>query len=96
MRATEYCSATVGTSPRVPTVERKCADDSTSLGDFVRTFGENSRATFSFAEQRIVRVTCTNPDIADTTPDATLDTTPDTTPDATLDTTLEATLDTTG
>ena len=74
--------------PRVPTVERKCADDSTSLGDFVRTFGENSRATFSFAEQRIVRVTCTNPDIADTTPDATLD--------ATLDTTLEATLDTTG
>jgi hypothetical protein len=53
---------------RVPTVERKCPEDTTSLGDFVRTFGENSRATFSFDEQRIVRVTCTQPDVADTVP----------------------------
>jgi hypothetical protein len=53
---------------RVPTVERKCPDDTTSLGDFVRTFGENARATFSLVEQRIVRVTCTQPDVADSLP----------------------------
>jgi hypothetical protein len=53
---------------RVPTVERKCPDDTTSLGDFVRTFGESARATFSLVEQRIVRVTCTQPDVADSVP----------------------------
>ena len=61
--------------PRVPAVERKCADDTASLGAFVQAFGENSRATFSFDEQRIVRVTCTQPDVADSVPD-TLATTP--------------------
>lgn len=56
---------------RVPTVERKCPEDTTSLGNFVRTFGENARATFSLDEQRIVRVTCTQPDVADSVPTTT-------------------------
>jgi hypothetical protein len=56
---------------RVPTVERKCPDDTTSLGDFVRTFGESARATFSLDEQRLVRVTCTQPGVADSVPTTT-------------------------
>jgi hypothetical protein len=43
---------------RAAVVERKCPEDSGSLGAFVRTHGEAARTTFSLDEQRVVRVTC--------------------------------------
>lgn len=52
---------------RASTVDRSCADDTTSLLDFVRTYGEGATATFSFEQQAVVRVTCPNPDDTTTT-----------------------------
>lgn len=41
-----------------PKVERSCAADTSSLTDFINTFGERARSTFDFETQRIEKVTC--------------------------------------
>ncbi len=43
---------------RASVVERSCAEDTSSLGDFIRTYGDTATATFNFEQQEIVRVTC--------------------------------------
>lgn len=43
---------------RAGVVERSCAEDTSSLGDFVRTYGESATATFNFEQQQVVKVTC--------------------------------------
>jgi hypothetical protein len=45
--------------PRAEVVTRTCDQDTTSLGDFVRTFGDNAVAVWSVSAQRIIRVVCT-------------------------------------
>lgn len=57
---------------RAPVVERKCADDTSSLGDFVTTFGRRSTSTFNFEQQQIVRVTCTAASTGETVPGSTV------------------------
>ncbi len=39
-------------------VERVCADDTSSLTDFIRKYGDRSTSTFDFDRQQIVKVTC--------------------------------------
>lgn len=43
---------------RAPLVTRTCTDDTTSLRDFVDTFGSKSTSTFNLTNQRIEKVTC--------------------------------------
>jgi hypothetical protein len=43
---------------REETVKRVCDDDTTSLADFVRRFGEGSITTFSLDTQTVTAVTC--------------------------------------
>jgi hypothetical protein len=44
--------------PRLALVERSCSDETTSLKQFVDTFGDTATATFDFELQKIVKVTC--------------------------------------
>jgi hypothetical protein len=46
---------------RASIVERSCAEDTSSLGDFIRTYGEEARSTFNFEQQEIVKVICPQP-----------------------------------
>jgi len=46
---------------RSSVVERDCPDDTTSLGEFVRRFGDEATSTFSFERQQVVKVTCIAP-----------------------------------
>lgn len=41
-----------------PKVERSCAEDSSSLNDFVEHFGASAKSTFNFEQQQVVKVTC--------------------------------------
>jgi hypothetical protein len=41
-----------------PRVERSCGADTSSLTDFINTFGDRARSTFNFETQRIEKVTC--------------------------------------
>ena len=41
-----------------PKVERSCPADTSSLNDFIKTFGTEATATFDFETQRVVKVTC--------------------------------------
>ncbi len=41
-----------------PRVERSCSADTSSLTDFINTFGERARSTFNYETQRIEKVTC--------------------------------------
>lgn len=43
---------------RLSVVERSCDDDTTSLTNFVDTFGDTATATFNFEQQKVVKVTC--------------------------------------
>jgi hypothetical protein len=43
---------------RAPLVTRSCSDDTTSLRDFVDTFGKKSTSTYNLNNQRIEKVTC--------------------------------------
>jgi hypothetical protein len=43
---------------RASIVERSCVEDTSSLSDFIRTFGESATSTFNFETQKIVKVTC--------------------------------------
>jgi len=48
-------------------VERSCVDETTSLSNFIETYGENATSTYNVEQQRIVRVTCPRPSPATTT-----------------------------
>ncbi len=52
---------------RASKVERSCPDDTSSLGDFVRTYGEAAGSTFNVEQQEIVRVTCQPDGVTSTT-----------------------------
>jgi hypothetical protein len=41
-----------------PKVERSCVDDTSSLTNFIETYGETATSTYNVEQQRIVRVTC--------------------------------------
>lgn len=41
-----------------PRVERSCPADTSSLTDFINTFGDDATSTFDFESQRVVKVTC--------------------------------------
>lgn len=41
-----------------PKVERSCPADTSSLTDFINTFGDAATSTFDFESQRVVKVTC--------------------------------------
>ncbi len=43
---------------RASQVERSCVDDTSSLTDFIKTYGETASSTFNFDSQKIVKVTC--------------------------------------
>ncbi len=51
---------------RASTVERSCPEDTSSLGDFIRTYGEAAGSTFNVEQQEIVRVTCQPSDTTST------------------------------
>ncbi|MDO8364890.1 MAG: hypothetical protein Q7V88_18515 [Actinomycetota bacterium] len=40
------------------TVDRQCSEEATSLADFIDLYGDRARATFSFEQQKVVKVTC--------------------------------------
>ena len=58
-----------------PKVERRCAEDTASLTDFIDHFGATAKSTFNFEQQQIVKVTCPGDSSATTTvaPTTTLD-----------------------
>lgn len=39
-------------------VERSCIEDTTSLANFIETYGDTATSTYNIEQQRIVRVTC--------------------------------------
>jgi hypothetical protein len=43
---------------RASVVERSCAEDTSSLPDFIATYGENATSTFNFETQKLETVTC--------------------------------------
>jgi hypothetical protein len=43
---------------RASVVERSCAEDTSSLPDFINTYGDNATSTFNFETQKLVKVTC--------------------------------------
>jgi hypothetical protein len=47
--------------PHAPRVERRCPEDTSSLNDFIRRFGDVSTSTFDMQTQQIIRVTCIQP-----------------------------------
>jgi hypothetical protein len=47
--------------PHAPRVERRCPEDTSSLNDFIRRFGDVSTSTFDMQTQQIIRVTCILP-----------------------------------
>jgi hypothetical protein len=44
---------------RADLVARNCDEDTTSLSDFVRTFGDDAISAWGVPDQRVIRVTCT-------------------------------------
>ena len=48
-------------------VERSCVDDTTSLTNFIETFGDTATSTYNIEQQRIVRVTCPRAPVSTTT-----------------------------
>ena len=44
--------------PRALRVERQCDDETTSLQNFIDTFGDSATSTFNFETQELERVTC--------------------------------------
>jgi len=41
-----------------PTVERNCPEDTASLSDFIKAYGDDATSTFNFEQQQVVKVTC--------------------------------------
>ena len=56
---------------RADRVERACPADTSSLTDFIRTYGDSATSTFNFETQKIVRVTCPGDGVVDTVPPTT-------------------------
>lgn len=56
---------------RASRVERTCPADTSSLTDFIRTYGDSATSTFNFDLQKIVRVTCPGDGVVDTVPPST-------------------------
>lgn len=52
---------------RANVVERSCTEDTSSLSDFIRTYGESATSTFNFELQEVVKVTCPRVDESSTT-----------------------------
>lgn len=52
---------------RAERVERSCPEDTSSLSDFIRTYGESATSTFNFEQQQVVKVTCPRVDESTTT-----------------------------
>lgn len=52
---------------RASTIERSCPEDTSSLTDFIRTYGEAASSTFNVELQEVVRVTCQPADGTSTT-----------------------------
>ncbi len=50
-----------------PKVERSCADDTSSLTNFIETYGDTATSTYNVEQQRIVRVTCPRAPVVTTT-----------------------------
>ncbi len=50
-----------------PKVERSCADDTTSLSNFIETYGDTATSSYNVEQQRIVRVTCPRTSTSTTT-----------------------------
>ena len=48
-------------------VERSCTDDTTSLTNFIETYGDTATSSYNVEQQRIVRVTCPRTSSAATT-----------------------------
>lgn len=51
-----------------PVVARSCPESTVSLTEFINTFGDASKSTFNFEQQRIVKVTCPREPVATTAP----------------------------
>ncbi len=49
---------------RASLVERSCVEDTTSLTDFIKTYGTTASSTFNFDSQKIVKVTCPRAPVA--------------------------------
>jgi hypothetical protein len=45
---------------RASAIERNCPTDTTSLTDFIRTFGKRATATFNLETQKVTKVVCAN------------------------------------
>lgn len=56
---------------RAERVERACPADTSSLTDFIRTYGDAATSTFNFETQKVVRVTCPGDGVVDTVPPST-------------------------
>ena len=59
-----------------PKIERSCAEDTSSLKDFIQLFGAAAKSTFNFERQQVVKVTCPGDSSATTStvgPTTTLD-----------------------
>lgn len=59
-----------------PKVERSCAEDTSSLDDFIDVFGAAAKSTFNIEQQQVVKVTCPGESSATTStvvPTTTLD-----------------------
>jgi len=44
--------------PHATVVDRSCPEDTTSLTEFIDTFGDAAKSTYNFERQQIVKVTC--------------------------------------
>ena len=53
---------------RADKVERACPADTSSLSDFIKTYGATARSTFNFESQKVVRVTCPGDGTVETLP----------------------------
>lgn len=60
-------------------VERSCADDTTSLTNFIETYGATATSSYNVEQQRIVRVTCPRTGTSTTTTTSTTPSTESTT-----------------
>ena len=62
--------------PNASVIERSCPEDTSSLAEFIKTFGTDATATFNIARQQIVKVTCARePTVTTTTVTSTTGTT---------------------
>ena len=56
-----------------PVVDRNCPEDTASLNDFIKAYGDQATSTFNFEQQEIVQVTCPAAPDETTTTSTTID-----------------------